>query len=81
MTFHVFLFLLSVCLLLSLALLWHLGWLPLQPPHSAVASRRSPVPRLLKPSPSRLTALAVFSPPLPCQLEGQCLLLGVPGQR
>ena len=49
MTFHVFLFLLSVCLLLSLALLWRLGWLPLHPSHSAVASRRSPVPRLLKP--------------------------------
>jgi hypothetical protein len=49
MTFHVFLFLLSVCLLLSLALLWRLGWLPLQPSHSAVASRRSPIHRLLKP--------------------------------
>src|SRR5215470_8832944 len=49
MTFHVFLFLLSVCLLLSLALLWRLGWLPLHPSHSAVASRRNPVHRLLKP--------------------------------
>jgi IS1 family transposase len=49
MTFHIFLFLLAVCLLLSLALLWRLGWIPLQPSHSAVASRRSPVPRLLKP--------------------------------
>jgi transposase-like protein len=49
MTFHVFLFLLVVCLLLSLVLLWRLGWLPLQPSHSAVASRRSPVHRLLKP--------------------------------
>ena len=49
MTFHVFLFLLSVCLLISLALLWRLGWLHLQPSHSAVASRRSPIHRLLKP--------------------------------
>ena len=49
MTFHVFWFLLSVCLLLSLARLGHLGWLPLQPSHSAGASRRSPVHRLLKP--------------------------------
>ena len=48
MSLHVFLFLL-VFSLLSLALLWRLGWLPLHPSHSAVASRRSPVPRLLKP--------------------------------
>ncbi len=40
MSFLVFLFVLVVCLLLSLALLWRPGWLPLQPSHSAVASRR-----------------------------------------
>jgi hypothetical protein len=49
MAFHIFLFLLVICLLLTLALLWCLGWLHLQPSHSAVASRRSPVHRLLKP--------------------------------
>jgi len=49
MALHVFVFLLVVCLFLSLALLWRLGWLPLQPSHSAVTSRRSPVHRLLKP--------------------------------
>jgi hypothetical protein len=49
MALHIFLFLLVVCLLLTLALLWRLGWLHLQPSHSAVASRRSPVHRLLKP--------------------------------
>jgi IS1 family transposase/transposase-like protein len=49
MTFHVFWFLLTVCLLLSLELLWRLGWLPLQHSHRAVASRRSLIHRLLKP--------------------------------
>jgi transposase-like protein/IS1 family transposase len=49
MIFHVFLFLLVVCFLLSLVLLWRLAWRPLPPSHSAVASRRSPVYRLLKP--------------------------------
>jgi hypothetical protein len=34
MAFHVFLFLLVVCLLLSLALLWRLDWLHLQRYHS-----------------------------------------------
>jgi hypothetical protein len=49
MNVQVFLFLLSICLLLSLVLLWRLDWLPLQPSHSARASRRSPIHRLLKP--------------------------------
>jgi IS1 family transposase/transposase-like protein len=48
MVFHVLLFLL-VFFLLSLALLWRLCWLPLQPPHSQVESRRTPLHRLLKP--------------------------------
>ncbi len=34
MSFHVFVYLLVVCLLLSLALLWRLDWLSLQPSHS-----------------------------------------------
>src|SRR5215469_1991179 len=49
MVLHIILFQLVAYLLLSLALLWRPGWLPLQPSHSAVASRRSPVHRLLKP--------------------------------
>src|SRR5260370_32338310 len=72
MSFDVFLFLLSVCLLLSLALLWRLGWLPLHPSHSAVASRRSPVPRLRHRHAPRLTALPVVSAPLLRRVEGQC---------
>jgi transposase-like protein len=49
MGLYVFLFLLVFFLLLFLELLWRLSWLPLQPSHSAVASRRSPIHRLLKP--------------------------------
>jgi transposase-like protein len=72
MTFHVCLFVLSVCLLLSLARLGRLGWLPLHPSHSAVASRRSPVPRLRHRHAPRLTALPVVSAPLLRRVEGQC---------
>jgi hypothetical protein len=49
MALHIFLFLLVVCLHLTLALLWRLDWLHLLPSRSAVASRCSPVHRLLKP--------------------------------
>jgi IS1 family transposase/transposase-like protein len=64
MTFHVFVFLLSVCLLLSLARLGRLGWLPLQPSHSAVASRHSPIHRLLKPrTPLDCPSCRLGSPP------------------
>ena len=63
MAFHIFLFLLVICLLLTLALLWRLGWLHLQPSHSAVASRRSPGHRLLKPrSPLDCPACRLASP-------------------
>jgi hypothetical protein len=49
MSLQVFLFLLVVFLIFSLALLWRLGWLPLQPSHSQAGSRRTMVHRLLKP--------------------------------
>ena len=50
MAFHVFLFLLVVCLvLLSLALLWRLDWLHLQPSHSRGGAIHSRAHRLLKP--------------------------------
>src|SRR5262249_7996499 len=42
-------FLLVVCLLFSLALLWRLGWLPLQPLHSRGKAKRTTLRRLLKP--------------------------------
>jgi len=49
MVLHVFVFLLVVCLLLSLALLWRLCWLSLQPSHSQAGRRRAMAHRLLKP--------------------------------
>jgi IS1 family transposase len=49
MGFHVFLFLLVLFLILSLALLWRLCWFHLQPSHSQAAKRRTLVQRLLKP--------------------------------
>jgi len=49
MVLHVFVFLLVVCLLLSLALLWRLDWLPLQPSHARARAIHSITQRLLKP--------------------------------
>jgi hypothetical protein len=49
MTFHVFLILLVFFLLLALALLWRLSWLPLEPSHSPAGSRRTMIHRLLRP--------------------------------
>ncbi len=45
----VFVFLLVVCLLLSLALLWHLDWFHCRPSSSRGGATRTPVQRLLKP--------------------------------
>ena len=44
-----FVFLLGVCLLFFLALLWHLDWLHLQPSHLRGGAKRNRLPRLLKP--------------------------------
>ena len=51
MTLHVFVFvfLLVVCLFLSLALLWRLDWFHLRPSHSRGGAKRTTVQRLLKP--------------------------------
>jgi IS1 family transposase/transposase-like protein len=49
MSVHVFVFLLVVCLLLSLALLWRLGWFPLRPSSSRGGIIHSRAQRLLKP--------------------------------
>ena len=49
MTLHVFVFLLVVCLLLSLALLWRLDWLPLRPSSSRAGAKHTTLHRLLKP--------------------------------
>ena len=49
MVLHVFVFLLVVCLLLSLALLWRLDWFPFRPSSSRGWAKRSTLHRLLKP--------------------------------
>jgi hypothetical protein len=46
---HVFVFQFVVCLLLSLALLWRLGWFPLQPFSARGVAKRTTLHRLLKP--------------------------------
>jgi IS1 family transposase/transposase-like protein len=49
MGLHVFFFLLLVCLPLSLALLWYLGWVRLQFSHARGGAKRTTRQRLLKP--------------------------------
>jgi hypothetical protein len=49
MVLHVFVFLFVVCLLLSLALIWRLDWLPLRSSSSPGRAKRSRLHRLLKP--------------------------------
>jgi hypothetical protein len=49
MTSHIVVFLLVVCLLLSLTLLWRLCWLHLQPSYFKAGAVRTTVQRLLKP--------------------------------
>ena len=63
MTFHIVVFLLSVCLLLSLARLWRLRWFPLRPSSSRGRAKRSRLHRLLKPrSPDDCPACRLASP-------------------
>src|SRR5215471_3526162 len=63
MVLHVFMFLLVVCLLLLLVLLWRLDWFPLRPSHSGAGARRSRLPRLLKPrTPDDCPACRLASP-------------------
>jgi transposase-like protein/IS1 family transposase len=49
MALHVFVFLLVVCLLLSLALFWRLDWFPFRPSSSPGGAKRTTLHRLLKP--------------------------------
>ena len=49
MSLHVFVFLLIVCLLLSLTLLWHLDWFHFRPCSSRGGAKRGTLHRLLKP--------------------------------
>ncbi len=64
MVLHVFVFLLVVCLLLSLALLWRHDWLHLRPSSSRGGAKRSTLHRLLKPrSPDDCPACCLASTP------------------
>jgi IS1 family transposase len=66
MALHVFLFLLVVCLLPTLALLCRLCWLYLQPSHSRGGAKRSRLQRLLKPRcPDDCPACRLASTPSP----------------
>jgi IS1 family transposase/transposase-like protein len=59
----VFVFLLVVCLIISLALLWRLDWFPLRPASSKGEAKRSTRHRLLKPrSPDDCPACRLASP-------------------
>ncbi len=64
MALHVFVFLLLVCLLLSLALLWRLDWFHRRPSSSWREAKRTTVQRLLKPrSPDDCPACRLTSTP------------------
>jgi hypothetical protein len=64
MSLHVFVLLLVVCLLLSLALLWRHDWFHLQPSPSRGGTKRTTLHRLLKPRcPDDCFACRLASPP------------------
>ena len=64
MTLHLLVFLLVVCLLLVLALLWYLDRLPLRPSSPKGAAKRSSLTRLLKPrTPDDCPACSLASKP------------------
>jgi IS1 family transposase/transposase-like protein len=63
MALHLFVFLLVVCLLLALALLWGLCWNPLRPSSPRGGAKRSSLPRMLKPrTPDDCPACRLGSP-------------------
>jgi hypothetical protein len=77
----VFVFLLVVCLIISLALLWRLDWFPLRPASSQGAAKRTMLPRLRHRLARQMIAPPVDSPPLPRRLESRRLCLYVLGPR
>jgi hypothetical protein len=80
MALHLFVSLFVVCLLLSLALLWHLDWVHLWPSSSG-GVKRSRLHRLRHRPVAQTIAPPVVSPPLPRWVQGQRLLLYAPGAR
>ena len=64
MVLHVFVVLFVLCLLLSLALLWRLDWLPLRSFSSRGGAKRTTLQRLLKPrTPDDCSACRLASTP------------------
>lgn len=68
MALHVFVFLLVVCLLLNLALLWRLEWFQLRPSPSQDGAKCSRFPRLRHRSAAQMIARPVVWPLLPRRL-------------
>ena len=67
MALHAFLFLLEVCLLFSLVLLWRLDWFHFRSSSSRGGAKRSTLHRLLKPrTPDDCPACRLASPALSC---------------
>jgi IS1 family transposase len=63
MSIHVYVYLVVVCLLLTLALLWRLDWFPLRPTSSREGAKPGTLQRLLKPrSPDDCPACRLASP-------------------
>jgi IS1 family transposase/transposase-like protein len=81
MVLHVLVFLLVVCPLLSLALLWRQDWLHLRPSSSRGGAKRSRLHRLRHRPAAQTIALPVVSPPLPPRAQSQRLCRCVPGPR
>jgi transposase-like protein len=66
MALHMFVFLLVVCLLLMLALMWRLDWFPFRPFATRGGVKRRTLPRLLKPrSPDDCPACRLACTPSP----------------
>src|SRR5262249_6426402 len=81
MVLPVFVFLLVVCLLLSLALLWCLACFHFRSPFSQPGPKRPTLPRLRHPPAAQTIPPPVDSPPLSRRVEGQHLLLYALGAR
>jgi hypothetical protein len=81
MALHVFVFLLVVCLLLSLALFWRLDWFPFRPSSSKGGAKRTTLHRLRhRPAPQTVVP-PVVSPLLPGRVWSQRPRLYAPGGR